>query len=85
MYKRQVGAIAEILDIPGSSVGKIDIGQEATRIGLREDVAAALMNHKKAIRINGREVAFTVSHAKRGGRPAADRSRRAPQRRKSGR
>ncbi|WP_418668164.1 DEAD/DEAH box helicase [Allofournierella sp.] len=80
-----VGAIAEILDIPGSSVGKIDIGQEATRIGLREDVAAALMNHKKAIRINGREVAFTVSHAKRGGRPAADRSRRAPQRRKSGR
>lgn len=68
-----VGAIAEFLNVPGSSIGKIEIGPEATRIGLSEENADALAHSKKPIRINGREVVFTVpAHADRprGARPS---------------
>lgn len=56
-----VGAIAEILDIPGSSIGKIDIKDDASRIGMREDVALALLAYPKAIRIKGMAVTFALS------------------------
>lgn len=64
-----VGAIAELLDIPGSSIGKIEIGENSTRIGLRQDTADELANYKKKIRINGRDVIFTVQRSKRGSKP----------------
>ncbi len=64
-----VGSLAELLDIPGSEIGKIDIGDESTRIGLREDDAYALMQHDRPIRIKGAAVRFEMQKKK--ARPSA--------------
>lgn len=60
-----VGAIAEVLDIPGSAIGKIDIKDDVSHIGLREDTAGALLAHPKAIRIKGLEVTFSLKPVKK--------------------
>ncbi len=59
-----VGSIAELLDIPGSEIGKIDIKDETTDIGLREDDAYALVGYGKPIRIKGAVVAFEMQKKK---------------------
>lgn len=59
-----VGSIAELLDIPGSSIGKIDIRDESTSIGLREDDAYALVGYGRPIRIKGAVVSFEVQKKK---------------------
>lgn len=64
-----VGAIAELLDIPGSAIGKIEIRDDSSYIGLREDTALALLNHKKPIRIKGTNVTFVLQKKK--GRPSS--------------
>ncbi|MDL2324016.1 DEAD/DEAH box helicase [Ruminococcaceae bacterium OttesenSCG-928-A16] len=71
-----VGAIAEILDIPGSAIGKIDIKDETSQIGMRENIAQALLAHKKPIRIKGQEVTFAMKPVKRAvGRKPVDPER----------
>ena len=60
-----VGSIAELLDIPGSEIGKIVIMNESTHIGLREDDACALVGYGKPIRIKGVVVTFEVQKKKR--------------------
>lgn len=59
-----VGSIAELLDIPGSEIGKIDIKDESTHIGLREDDAYALAGYGTPIRIKGAVVTFEVQKRK---------------------
>lgn len=59
-----VGAIAELLDVPGSSIGKIDISENSTSIGMREDTAYALIKHGKPVRIKGQPVTFTLQRKK---------------------
>ncbi len=79
-----VGAIAELLDIPGKSIGKINIGEDESYIGLREDTALALANWKKPIRINGVDVAFTLQRKKRLARPAKEMQSRKTKRAHAG-
>ncbi len=59
-----VGTLAELLDIPGRSIGKIDIHEDSSSIGMREDCAKALMDHSP-VRIKGTEVTFTVRKSAR--------------------
>ena len=59
-----VGSIAELLDIPGSDIGKIDIKEETTHIGLREDDAYALLRRDEPIRIKGAVVTFAMQKKK---------------------
>ena len=59
-----VGSIAELLDIPGSNIGKIDIKENTTHIGMREEVAYALLKHGKPLRIKGVEVTFEMQKRK---------------------
>ena len=67
-----VRAIAELLDIPGTAVGKIDIGEQESRIGLRQDMAEALLKLRRPVKLAGREVHFKLGPA-----PAAVRPHRA--------
>ncbi|MFV0413296.1 MAG: helicase-related protein, partial [Oscillospiraceae bacterium] len=77
-----VGAIAEMMDIPGSSIGKIEIKEEESRIGLREDTALALLNYQRPIRINGAVVTFTLPKtAKKGAAASFGFKKGAPKRR----
>lgn len=62
-----VGAIAEVLDVPGSAIGKIDIGPDTSQIGMRQDMALALFAYPTPIRIKGIEVEFKVKAGKKGG------------------
>lgn len=66
-----VGSIAELLDIPGSDIGKIEIGEDESRIGMREDDAYALIRHGKPIRIKGAVVTFEMQKKKSRPHPAA--------------
>ena len=59
-----VGSIAELLDIPGKNIGKIDIDEDATAICLREEDALALLRHRKPIRILGAVVTFEIQKRK---------------------
>ncbi len=72
--KHFVGAIAELLDIPGKSIGKIDIFDNESRIGLREDAAFALTNYGKPIRINGLDVTFSMQRKPHFSRSEPERS-----------
>lgn len=69
-----VGSISELLDIPGSSIGKIEIKDETTTIGLREDIAFQLVQYGKPIRIRGTAVTFTMQKKK--SRPYAPSTKR---------
>ncbi len=60
-----VGTLAELLEIPGSDIGKIEIRDESTNIGLRENDAYALIQYAKPIRIKGAVVSFEVLPKKR--------------------
>lgn len=83
-----VGAITELLDIPGSSIGKIDIMEESSTIGMYENDAQDLLDYPKTIRVKGVDVTFTMRKkqakgARRSRRPLPKKSFRRDSKRKS--
>lgn len=69
-----VGSLAELLDIPGRDIGKIEIKEESTNIGLRENDAYALLGYGKPIRIKGAVVSFELQQKKRRTSPPQGRA-----------
>lgn len=61
-----IGALMEAIDLPPKSIGKIDIKEDKTNIGMRQDAAQALMAYKKKIRIAGESVNFRLQTPKSG-------------------
>lgn len=59
-----VGALTETLDISGNEIGKIDIGPNDTRISMGEETARQLVEMKQPIKINRRDVVFTISRSR---------------------
>ena len=70
-----VGSIAELLGVPGKTIGKIEIKDETTLIGMQEDVAYALIRYGKPIRIKGAEVTFEIQKKKPRGNTGAPAKR----------
>ena len=56
-----VSSIANAIDIAGADIGKIEIKEDVTRIGLYEEDAEALLKLRKPVRIKGVEVSFSSS------------------------
>ncbi len=69
-----IGALVEAIDLPSKSIGKIDIKDEKTHIGMRQDAAQALMAYKKKIRIAGESVNFRLQAAKSGAPSGRERT-----------
>ena len=58
-----VSAIADVLDISGADIGKIDIKDSTTKVGLYEEDALNLLELRKPVRIKGSDVSFTMGPA----------------------
>ena len=69
-----IGAIMEAIDLPPKSIGKIEIKDDKTNIGMRQDAAQALLAVKKKIRIAGESVNFRLQTPKSGAPVGRDRA-----------
>ena len=58
-----VGAFANELGVPGSSIGKISLHENRSFIGLPKDIAERLLREGSTVQIRGREVQMSLARA----------------------
>lgn len=71
-----LAAVTEVLDIPGSEIGKISIQQDSSTIDMSEANAKALVAYAKPIRVQKTPVSFTLKASTK--KPAKETNYAAP-------